>query len=98
MTYIDLKKILLVSSVSIVAAFGLSACGDNDKATAPAAAMEETTAGSTNDASSAMDEATEMAGEKVEEVVEDMKEKAADAMDEAKQNAMDGAKQKAAED
>ena len=36
----EIKKILLVSSISLIAAFGLSACGD-DKAAAPAAVEEK---------------------------------------------------------
>jgi len=100
MTHFDLKKTLLATSVSLVALFGLSACGD-DKASAPAA-VEKT---SEVAAPTAMDGATEKAGEMVEEA----KEKAGEMMDagkaeaeaaaeKAKQDAIDAAKKKAEEE
>lgn len=92
----EVKKIILISSVSLVAAFGLSACGD-DKASAPAA-VEEKADDVATPAPSAMDDATKAASEMVEEVVEEVKEKAEDAMDEAATDAMDEAKKKAEEE
>ena len=103
MTYSELKKILLVTSVSAVAAFGLSACGD-DKAAAPAA-MEKAADDSSAATSSAMGDAKEVANEVVEEVkekaaavVEEVKEKAAEAVDGAKEDAMTEAKKRAEEE
>ena len=96
MTIIELKKIILVSSVSVMAAFGLSACGDDDKAKAPAA-VEETTGGGAGEAHDAMDAAKEKAGE----VMDAVEEKAGDMMDEAEEKAgdmMDEAKEKAEEE
>ncbi|MBL4801295.1 MAG: hypothetical protein JKY45_05325 [Emcibacter sp.] len=103
MTYNELKKILLVTSVSGIAAFGLSACGD-DKAAAPAA-MEKAVDDSAAETSSAMGNAKEVADEMVEEakekaaeVVEKVKEKAAEVVDDAKEDAMDEAKKRAEEE
>ena len=81
----EVKKILLVSSVSVMALFGLSACND-DKTSAPVA-VEETAEEVSTTAPSAVDEATEQAKEKAGEVVEEVKEKAEDALDEAKKKA-----------
>jgi len=106
MTTRELKKILLISSVSIVAAFGLSACGgEEDKAKAPAAAMEKSTSDASSEAATTMDAAKD----KAEEVVEEVKEKAGEMVDEAKvkaeeaaakakQDAIDAAKEKAEEE
>ncbi|MCF6216786.1 MAG: hypothetical protein L3J58_11525 [Emcibacter sp.] len=103
MTYIDLKKVLLVTSVSMVATFGLSACGD-DKAAAPAA-VEKPADDAATEAPTAMDNATEQAGEMVEEakekakeMVDDAKAKADEAAAKAKQDAIDAAKKKAEEE
>jgi len=97
MSHIDLKKILLISSISFVTAFGLAACGDNDKAKAPAA-VEKSAEDATPAESTVTDDVKTMATEKAGEVIEDAKAKATEAADTAKQAAIDDAKKKAEEE
>ncbi len=78
-----LKKTLLLTSVSMIAAFSLASCGDNDKAV-PEADMSEATAETTAPDTAPMDGVAEAVTEEAGAMVDAVKEEAGEMVDATK--------------